>query len=153
MSFLASRWVLGPLCVVAFGILCWDASSRLVDDYPPLYVCRQDPLKYEGKPVWMSPSPVMAVGRGFFTVDHFGETVRVTSPTVPETGALVMVYGTFRSDGTVEAASWQIELHYRMKRRGVIVISFFVLAIGVVIFHRTFAWRAGAFYVRQSSTP
>jgi hypothetical protein len=149
MKFLASRWVLAPICVVAFGALCWDSSVRLAAAYPTYFTCIEDPAKYEGKPIWLSPSYVLRAHDDSFELDYWDKTVRVRTPDPAPAGMLVMVYGTFRSDGTVEATNWKEEKYYRTKRRGVILVSIFVLAIGVAIFHRTFAWRGGSFHERE----
>jgi hypothetical protein len=151
MKFLASRGFLAAVCGVAFAALCWDSAVRLADAYPPYYLCIEDPVRHEGKPVWISAEPVLAVRSDHFVIDHEGDVIRILTPKPPPVGAMVMVYGTFRSIGLVEATTWQAESHYRFKRRTVFAVSFIVVVVGIFFFRRSFAWRDGAFHPRRGA--
>ncbi|HKS15929.1 MAG TPA: hypothetical protein VJU16_01305 [Planctomycetota bacterium] len=143
------RFALAVLCVGIFAALCWDATQRLAEAYPTVFTCQADPLKYEGKPVWMNPSEVVTSFPAFFEVQYFHKWVRVHSNLHPRLGTRVMVHGRFRIDGTVEAIACAEDNDFTMNRRGVLIVSILVLAAGVYVFRSAFAWRDWAFHPRH----
>ncbi|HEU4339392.1 MAG TPA: hypothetical protein VFS19_04930 [Planctomycetota bacterium] len=143
------RLVVALIAAALFGALCWDARDRLAEAYPTLWMCREEPLKYAGKQVWVYPCPVVTAKTGSFQIQYDEDWVRIHSPLQPAVGTRVKVIGTFLADGSVLATSWVEDNAYRFKRRGVIVISILVLAAFAFVLRRTFAWRDGAIHPRE----
>lgn len=141
--------VLGGLsAVIVFALLCWDAGVRVSEAYPDIRQCRSDPAKYAGREVWIIPGKVTASdAEGFIVRDRQG-LVRVRSTARPDPGDYVFVRGAFQPDGTLEGRAVRVNPRFREERAGVIGCSLAVLAVFAWIFHRTFAWRNGAFHVR-----
>ena len=131
-----------------FAALCRDAGLRLADDYPSIGQCIENPAKHAGKHVFISPNLVLSSDEFSFDVDGWDFPVRVYSAIRPPVGSYAMVYGTFQSDLSVMAIKVREEPAYETKRAGVYLVSFLVLAVGAFFFHRTFAWRDGAFHPR-----
>jgi hypothetical protein len=136
--------VLGGLIAAGiFAYLCKDAGERLREAYPSWWICAEDPEKHEGKPIWLTPSPVTSVGRGYFEVNHYGDRIRIYALSQPNPGDHAMVHGRFQLDRSVEAVSWAADNAYPLKRKGVLIVSFLALAGVAFLFLRTFTWREG----------
>lgn len=142
------RIVVAVLAAGAFAALCWDASTRLANHYPSIGMCFHSPQKHIGKRVWIAANPVLGSEAYSFDVLSYETPVRIHSAMRPTVGTYVMVYGTFQSDLSVLALRTREEPAYPVKRMGVYIVSFIVLAVGAFVFHRTFVWRDGAFHPR-----
>ena len=143
-----NRLLIALVSAGVFALLCRDAATRLSDAYPSVWMCMVHPEKYEGRHVWISPSPVTAVTPTSFEVLHFGDRIRVNSKLIPDVGTWVMVHGTFHVDGSVASISWVEDNSYNFKRKGVLFVSILALIAVAFIFRRTFVWRDGAFHAR-----
>jgi len=134
--------------VAAFALLCWDAGVRVSEAYPNVRRCLSDPAKYAGREVWIIPGKVTVSDAEGFTVRDRHGLVRVRSTARPDPGEYVFVRGVFQPGGTLEGRAVRVNPRFRAERAGVIGCSLVVLAIFAWMFHRTFAWRDGAFQVR-----
>jgi len=142
------RIVLALGAAGVFAFLCRDSADRLAEAYPSVWMCMEHPEKYEGRHVWISPSPVTSTAPSSFEVIHYGDRIRVHSRLLPNVGAWVMVHGTFQIDGSVESISWVEDNGYSLKRKGVLIVSLVALIAVALIFHKTFEWRDGAIHPR-----
>jgi hypothetical protein len=143
-------WLVFAASVAGFAALCWDAGSHLPEAYPSVARCLRDPARYAGREIWIIPAKVSASGPEEYEVMHGGGgTVRVRATTQPPLGSYVYVNGIFRADGVVDQRSILIDNHFIAERDAIVAISLVMLAIFAGLFHRAFAWRNGAFHVRD----
>jgi len=144
-------WLICTASIAGFAALCWDAGTRLPEAYPTIARCQADPARYAGREIWIIPGRVSASDPEGYEVQHGGGgSVRVRATSQPTPGSYVYVRGTFQADGVVDQKSILADDHFIAERNGVLAISIAVLVLFAGFFHRTFAWRNGAFHVRES---
>ena len=141
-------WLVLTGSIAAFAALCWDAGRRLPESYPSVARCQRDPLRYDGREVWIIPAKVISSDLENYEVMHGGGNIRVRSTSQPPVGAYVYVHGTYRAAGWVDQKSILIDEHFIAERNGVVGISLVILLVFAGIFRRAFIWREGSFHVR-----
>jgi hypothetical protein len=143
-------WLVFTASVAGFAVLCWDAGVRLPEAYPSIGRCLSRPARYAGREIWIIPGKVTASDPEGYEVQHGGGgRVRVRATSQPPPGAYVYVHGTFQPGGFVDQKSILVDTRFIAERNGIVAISVVMLIIFAAFFHRTFAWRNGAFHVRD----
>jgi hypothetical protein len=101
--------------LLVFAILCADAAWRIPGRYPHFSKVLASPDAWDGKRIWVAPSPVVAVAEDHMVVESRGAQIKVMSKERWQTGTWLYAVGTFHRDGTVtperirKAESWQIQ--------------------------------------------
>jgi len=132
--------------VLVFAVLCADAAWRIPGRYPHFSKVLKSPEKWDGKRIWIVPSPVVEVAESHMVVESRGEKIKVLSSERYATGTWLYAVGTFHKDGSLTPEKIRKAEHWEFQRGSIYGISLAVVLAWIWFFLKRLkpTWRGMA---------